>query len=53
LGALASASGFTSGALGSLVSGIVTGGEAVTADTLIGTILLLCPDCDEAETNAL
>jgi hypothetical protein len=27
--------------LGSLASGIVTGGEAVTADTLIETILLL------------
>jgi hypothetical protein len=47
------ASDFTSGALGSLVSGILTGGEDVTLDILIGTILLLCPDCDEAETNAL
>jgi len=37
--------------LGSLASGVLIGGEAVTVDTLIGTIL--CRDCDKAGTNAL
>jgi hypothetical protein len=30
----------------------LTGGEDVTLDMLIGTILL-CPDCDGVETKAL
>ena len=50
----ASASGFTSGAFGSLASGIVTGADAVTLEILIGNILgSLLPDSDGAETNAL
>jgi hypothetical protein len=48
------ASGFTSGAFGSLAAGVFTGVDGVTLEIFMAKILkLVAPDCDGAKTNAL